>query len=111
MTLPLAVIGAWSLAIIYSWLAFCIIASYLSNRKGYGEKLGLATAMLLSPLAVLFWLVWPAREGSNWKVLGPFKRAHARGVLDDPSELPPTVTERAKGSGRGSDAGPADSAD
>jgi hypothetical protein len=94
MMLPLAVIGAWSLGIIFSWLAFCIIASYLSDRKGYGEKPGLATAMLLSPLAVIIWLLWPARPGSNWKVLGPFKRVHAKGVLDDPSELPPSPSER-----------------
>ena len=70
--LELAVIGAKALWLTYGWLASAIAASYLSGRKGYGEKLGLAFGLLLSVGGVLIWLVWPARAASRWKLQGPF---------------------------------------
>jgi hypothetical protein len=72
MKLELAVIGAKALWLAYVWLASAIVASYLSARKGYGEKLGLAFGLLLSLAGVLIWLVWPARADSRWKLQGPF---------------------------------------
>ncbi len=75
MTTVLGVIGASALWILFGWLACAIVASYLSGRKGYGEKIGLAFGLLLVPLGVLVWLVWPAKPESDWKVLGPFGRA------------------------------------
>jgi hypothetical protein len=69
-----AVIGATALYLLYAWLASAIIASWLSNRKGYGEKVGLAFGLLLAPIGVLIWLVWPARPDSRWKVQGPLGR-------------------------------------
>ena len=48
MTLPIALIGAKALYLLYAWLLGCIIASWLSDRKGYGERPGLATAESLS---------------------------------------------------------------
>jgi hypothetical protein len=66
-----AVIGAKALYLLYGWLLSAIVASWLSNRKGYGEKLGLASGLLLSFIGVLIWLVWPARPDSRWKVQGP----------------------------------------
>jgi hypothetical protein len=72
MRLELAVIGAKALYLLYIWLASAIVASYLSARKGYGEKLGLAFGMLLSAIGVLIWLVWPAKPDSRWKLQGPF---------------------------------------
>ena len=68
----LAVIGSQALWLTYAWLAAAIVASYLSARKGYGEKLGLAFGLLLSVVGVLVWLVWPARADSRWKLQGPF---------------------------------------
>jgi hypothetical protein len=68
----LAVIGAGALWLMYLWLASAIVASYLSARKGYGEKLGLAFGMLLSVVGVLIWLVWPAKADSRWKLQGVF---------------------------------------
>jgi lipopolysaccharide export system permease protein len=53
----LAVIGSGALWLMYLWLASGIAASYLSARKGYGEKLGLAFGMLLSVVGVLIWLM------------------------------------------------------
>jgi hypothetical protein len=70
----LAVIGAKALWLLYIWLASAIAASWLSNRKGYGERPGLATGLLLSVLAVMIWLVWPARPDSAWKTEGVLPR-------------------------------------
>ena len=73
MTL-VAVIGAKSLYITFAWLASAILASLISDRKGYGEKPGLAAGLLLNVVGVLLWLVWPAKEQSRWKVQGPIGR-------------------------------------
>ena len=69
-----AVIGAKALWLTYAWLASAIVASYLSNRKGYGEKPGLASGLLLMVVGVVIWLVWPAKPESRWKLQGPFGR-------------------------------------
>jgi hypothetical protein len=68
----LAVIGAQALWLTYAWLASAIIASYLSARKGYGEKVGLAFGLLLSVVGAIIWLLWPAKKDSRWKLQGPF---------------------------------------
>lgn len=69
-----AAIGATALYLLFVWLASAIAASYLSDRKGYGEKPGLASGLLLSALAVPIWLCWPPKPGSAWKLDGPFGR-------------------------------------
>jgi hypothetical protein len=77
MTTVIALIGAKALLLMYLWLLSAIVASYLSERKGYGEKLGLAFGLLLTVLGALIWLIWPARENSKWKNLGPWGRGKA----------------------------------
>ena len=72
MKLELAVIGSKALWLTYLWLGSAIAASYLSNRKGYGEKLGLAFGLLLSVVGAVIWLLWPAKADSRWKLQGPF---------------------------------------
>jgi hypothetical protein len=72
MSLLYAAIGAKALYLLYAWLASCIAASYLSERKGYGEKAGLGTGMVLSVVGVIVWLLWPARPDSRWKLQGAF---------------------------------------
>jgi hypothetical protein len=72
MSLVFAAIGAKALYLLYAWLASCIAASYLSERKGYGEKAGLGTGMVLSVVGVIVWLLWPARPDSRWKLQGVF---------------------------------------
>ena len=72
MDLVTAVIGAEALLFTYVWLASAIVASYLSNRKGYGERPGLASGLLLPLVAPLAWLLWPAKPDSRWKLQGPF---------------------------------------
>jgi hypothetical protein len=62
----LAVIGVSALYLMYSWLLSAIIASYLSHKKGYGERIGLACGLLLSVVAVLIWAVMPSKPTSDW---------------------------------------------
>jgi hypothetical protein len=70
VTSVIALIGAKALYFLIIWLLSAIIASWLSDRKGYGEKPGLATGLLLSFIGVIVWLVWPARAASRWKIQG-----------------------------------------
>ena len=85
----LANVGTTALWLLWIWLLSAIAASWLSNRKGYGERPGLATGLLLSALGVLIWLVWPPRADSRWKTEGPLPRRH-RG-LPEPGEAGPPI--------------------
>ena len=67
-----ALIGAKALFLVYGWLLSAIIGSYLSERKGYGEKPGLASGLLLPAINVVVWIFFPARPGSKWKEAGIF---------------------------------------
>jgi hypothetical protein len=74
MTPILALLGAKALYLFVAWLASAIAASWLSARKGYGEKPGLATGLLLTFIGVIVWLVMPAKEHSLWKLDGPLPK-------------------------------------
>jgi fucose permease len=74
MSLVIAAMGAKALYLLYGWLASAIVANYLSERKGYGSRLGLALGMLLSVVGAIIMLVIPARQDSRWKLQGPFGR-------------------------------------
>jgi hypothetical protein len=76
MTPILALLGAKALYLLILWLASAIAASWLSARKGYGERPGLASGLLLSVIGPIIWLVWPARADSLWKVEGPIPKRH-----------------------------------
>jgi hypothetical protein len=65
--LILAVVGAKAFYLLMVWLASAIAASELSKRKGYGEKLGLGTGLLLSLIGVIIWVFVPAKSDSPWK--------------------------------------------
>jgi hypothetical protein len=69
----LALLGAKALYLLLIWLASCIVASWLSDRKGYGEKPGLATALVLTFVGAVIWLLMPARAESDWKRFGAFR--------------------------------------
>ena len=64
--------GAWNLFWLYLWLVSTIAASYLSDRKGYGDRPGLATGLILSIVGTIIWLIIPPKPESKWKQLGPF---------------------------------------
>jgi hypothetical protein len=86
MTVVIAVIGAKALYLLYAWLASGVIASYLSERKGYGQKLGLAAGLLLSVIGVVVLLLWPARRDSRWKLQGPFGSGGGKTVAEARAE-------------------------
>ena len=66
-TLVLAAVGAKAFYLLMIWLASAIAASELSKRKGYGEKWGLGTGLLLSVIGVIVWVFVPAKSDSPWK--------------------------------------------
>lgn len=63
-----AVIGAAALWLTFVWLASAIVASTFSDQKGFGEKPGLITGVVLSVLGAAAWAVWPPREVSRWRM-------------------------------------------
>ncbi len=81
----IATIGVKALYLLFAWLLSAIVASYLSGRKGYGERIGLAFGLILAPIGVLIWLFWPPRPDSDWKVIGPFGRPNVEAQLADPA--------------------------
>jgi fucose permease len=86
MTVVIAAIGAKALYLLYAWLASAIIASYLSERKGYGPKVGLAAGLLLSVVGAIIFLLMPARRDSRWKLQGPFGRGGGKTVAEARAE-------------------------
>jgi hypothetical protein len=91
-----ALLGAKALYLLYAWLLSAIIASYISHRKGYGERAGLATGLLLNAIGIVVWLLIPAKEGSHWKVIGPIGRQsdQERDATPDPAPASADTTER-----------------
>jgi hypothetical protein len=63
-SLIVAALGVKAFWLLYIWLASAWAASWLSDRKGYGEKWGLGTGLLLSAIGVLIWLLVPAKATS-----------------------------------------------
>jgi hypothetical protein len=66
-----AMIGATGLYLLFAWLLSAAAASWLTERKGYGEKLGLTFGLLLSVIGLLIVLFLPGRPNSKWKLDGP----------------------------------------
>jgi hypothetical protein len=62
-----AAVGAKAFYLLMVWLASAIGASELSKRKGYGEKWGLGTGLLLSVIGLIIWIFVPARAESPWR--------------------------------------------
>jgi hypothetical protein len=63
----LAAVGAKAFYLLMVWLASAIGAAELSKRKGYGEKWGLGTGLLLSFLGLIIWIFVPPRPNSPWR--------------------------------------------
>ena len=73
----LAAIGIKAFYLLLIWLASAIGASELSKRKGYGEKVGLGTGLLLSFVGLIIWIFIPAKAESSWKTRKARKEAAA----------------------------------
>jgi hypothetical protein len=87
MKFLLADLGVKALYLTYIWLLSSVAASWLSDRKGYGERPGLITGLLLSLVGAIIWLVWPAKDDSRWKVQGAIpKRGEQRTVAEARAE-------------------------
>jgi hypothetical protein len=76
-----------ALYLLLIWLGSTVIASWLSERKGYGEKPGLAAGLFLSALGALIWLLVPPRRDSKWKVQGIFGRGSGKTVAEARAEM------------------------
>jgi hypothetical protein len=72
--LIIALIGAKALYLLFAWLISAAASAWLSERKGYGERPGLAAGLLLSVIGLVIWLLLPARPDSVWKREGAFPR-------------------------------------
>ena len=67
----IATIGMKGLYLLFAWLLSAAIGAWVAERKGYGERLGLAFGLLLTVVGLLIVLILPGRPGSLWKIDGP----------------------------------------
>jgi hypothetical protein len=72
-------LGAKGLYLLFVWLLSAAIAAWLSERKGYGERVGLTFGLLLTIVGLLIVLLLPGRPGSAWKIEGPIPRRRRSG--------------------------------
>jgi fucose permease len=79
--------GAKALYLFVLWLMSAAAASWLAERKGYGQKPGLAAGLLLSAVGALLWLIWPARKDSKWKLQGWFRNSSGKTVAEARAEM------------------------
>ena len=68
-------IGANALYLLFVWLISAATASWMAERKGYGERVGLTLGLLLSAVGLLIVLLLPGRPGSKWRVDGWLPRS------------------------------------
>jgi hypothetical protein len=79
-------IGATGLYLLFAWLLSAAIGSWVSQRKGYGERVGLTFGLLLTVAGLAIVLLLPGRPGSAWKEEGPLPpRRRRQPVVEGPS--------------------------
>jgi hypothetical protein len=74
-------IGAIVLYLLFIWLISAVASAWLTERKGYGERLGLLFGLVLSAAGLVLALLLPGRPGSAWRregVFPPRRRATRR---------------------------------
>lgn len=69
-----AAIGGKAIYLLFVWLISGAAGSWMSERKGYGERLGLTLGLLLSAVGLLIVALLPGRPGSRWRVEGRLPR-------------------------------------
>ena len=67
-------IGAIALYLHFVWLISAAAGAWLTERKGYGERLGLLFGLVLSAVGLVLALLLPGRPGSKWRLEGPLPR-------------------------------------
>jgi hypothetical protein len=97
-------LGYKSLLLMYLWLGSAITASLLSLSKGYGEKPGLGTGLLLSVLGPIIWLFVPPKdEHAEWHTRKPWqsrqkpKESEMSGSAQKPAATTTSGTDAAEG--------------
>ena len=104
MTTLFALLGVQALWLLYLWLLSAIVASYLSGRKGYGERVGLASGLLLNALGAIIWLFIPAEAGiavEEGRAAAEGPEAQERGLIS-PRRARSAAPRRGRGGGSGS---------
>jgi hypothetical protein len=81
-------IGVDALYFLFAWLISAAAASWLSERKGYGDRVGLTFGLILSALGLLIVLLLPARPNSKWRADGWRPRRRKVALQDDPGDPP-----------------------
>jgi len=75
MTPVFAAVGAKALYLLYLWMLSAIVSGELARSKGYAEKAGLGTGLLLSFLGPLIWLAIPPKDATaEWHERKPWQR-------------------------------------
>ena len=74
----LALIGVKGLYLLFAWLLSAAIGGWMTERKGYGQRVGLAFGLLLTVVGLLCVLLLPGRPGSLWKTEGWLPRRKRR---------------------------------
>jgi hypothetical protein len=85
VTAIFALLGAKALYLLLLWLFSAIASSWLSDRAGYGERVGLATGLLLTALGMLIWLaiyLVAPRAGSLRKIDGVIPKRRKAASID-----------------------------
>jgi fucose permease len=77
--IDIGTIGPKALYFLFAWLITAAAAAWLSERKGYGERVGLTLGLLLTVVGLLIMVFLPGRPGSKWSVQGwrPRRRRRA----------------------------------
>ena len=78
-------IGVDALYFLFAWLISAAAAAWVSERKGYGERVGLTFGLVLSVVGLLIVLLLPGRPGSKWRVDGWRPRRRRRPVSPPPA--------------------------
>lgn len=65
-----AALGGNVMFLLFAWLISAAAGSWMSDRKGYGDRVGLTLGLLLSVLGLLIVCLLPGRPGSKWRVDG-----------------------------------------
>jgi hypothetical protein len=76
----LGAIGAKALYLLFVWLVSAAGAAWLSERKGYTERVGLTFGLVLTFVGFFIVLLLPARPGSTWKREGALPKRRRPGV-------------------------------
>jgi hypothetical protein len=74
-----AAIGAKAVYLLFIWLLSAVVGSWVSDRKGYGERVGLAFGLILSAIGLVIVLLLPGRPGSRWNTEGWLPGRRSRG--------------------------------